>query len=106
MAWNSVLCIFMFVAYILYVFIGFFYLRKQAGITQESTFKEKFDGIRIRKERKWYFIFKYLKLLAIAFIIGQLYKANPLAALIPLMVIHLIDAGIVLFLKPYILDSG
>lgn len=34
MAWNSVLCIFMFVAYIVYVFISYFYLRKQAGISQ------------------------------------------------------------------------
>lgn len=47
-----------------------------------------------------------MKWLAIAFIIGQLYKTNPLAALIPLMIIHLVDAAILLFLKPYILDSG
>ena len=49
MVWNSILCIFMFVAYIAYVFIGYFYLRKQASFTNESTFKEKFDGIRIKK---------------------------------------------------------
>lgn len=66
------------------------------------TFKEKFDGIRLKKNFLWYFIFKYLKLVAIAFIIGQLYKTNPLAALIPLMVIHLADALIIGIKNPYI----
>lgn len=47
-----------------------------------------------------------MKWLAIAFLIGQLYKANPLAVLIPLMVIHLVDALIIAFRNPYIEDSG
>jgi hypothetical protein len=47
-----------------------------------------------------------MKWLAIAFIIGQLYKTNPLAALIPLMLIHAADALIILILRPYIDDSG
>jgi len=102
MGWNSALCIVMFVAYIVYVFLGFFYLRNQASYTQDSTFKEKFDGIRIKKDSLWYFVFKYLKWLAIAFIIGQLYKANPLISLIILMVIHLVDALIIIFRNPYI----
>lgn len=106
MGWNSALCIVMFVAYLAYVGLGFYYINSQADITQEMTFKEKFDGIRLKKSSRWYFIFKYVKLLAIAFIIGQTYKANPLAALIPLMAIHLTDAIIILVKNPYIEDSG
>ena len=37
---------------------------------------------------------------------AQLYKANPLAVLIPLLFIHLIDGLIVLFAKPYIMSEG
>jgi len=48
MGWNSALCIIMFVAYVLYVFLGYFYLKREGGITQALTFKEKFDGVRIR----------------------------------------------------------
>ena len=47
-----------------------------------------------------------MKWLAIAFLIGQLYKANPLAALLPLMFIHLADALIIALRNPYIEDSG
>lgn len=39
MAWNSVLCIVMLVAYVLYIFFGYFYLKRQGGITQSLTFK-------------------------------------------------------------------
>jgi hypothetical protein len=31
---------------------------------------------------------------------------NPLAVLIPLLFIHLLDAGIILYFKPYLLDAG
>jgi hypothetical protein len=34
MAWNSVLCIFMFVVYVLYCWVGFLYLWRQSGFTQ------------------------------------------------------------------------
>lgn len=106
MGWNSTLCIVMFVVYVAYIFLGWFYLRKKGQITQALTFKEKFDGIRIRVERLWYFIFRYFKLLIIAILISQLYAVNPLAVLIPLLFIHLLDAFVIFFLKPFLLDAG
>lgn len=96
----------MFVVYVAYIFLGWFYLRKKGQITQALTFKEKFDGIRIRVERLWYFIFRYFKLLIIAILISQLYAVNPLAVLIPLLFIHLLDAFVIFFLKPFLLDAG
>lgn len=106
MVWNSILCIVMFVAYVGYVFVGCYHLWERAGCTQVDTFKEIFDGTRIKGDRFWYFALRYLKLLAIAFIIGQLYSANPLAALIPLIVIHLADAAVITFLNPFIEGSN
>jgi hypothetical protein len=41
-------------------------------------------------------------MLAIALLISQLYKTNPLATLIPLIFIHIIDAIILLYLKPLV----
>lgn len=51
-------------------------------------------------------MFKYLKWVAIAFLIGQLYKFNPLATLIPLIAIHLLDGLVITFINPYIEDMG
>jgi len=47
-----------------------------------------------------------MKLFVIAILISQLYAANPLAVLIPLIFIHLLDAAVIFFLQPYLLDAG
>ena len=40
--WNSVLCIVMFVIFVLYPIGGFFWLRKMSGEMSDSTFRKKY----------------------------------------------------------------
>jgi hypothetical protein len=49
----------------------------------------------------YYFIIKYYKLLIIAILIGLLYDSNPLAVLIPLIFIHILDGIFILITKPF-----
>jgi hypothetical protein len=44
---------------------------------------------------------RYYKLLIIGLLIPLLYKANPLATLIPLLILHLADGIFIIVLKPY-----
>ena len=70
-----------------------------------QTFKPLYEDIRIENgSKQFYFIFQYYKYLVIGLLTGLLYAANPLATLIPLIVIHLADGFIVLFVKPYYLE--
>lgn len=39
MGWNATLCIIMFIAYIVYIFLGYFYLRRNSGFMQANTYK-------------------------------------------------------------------
>lgn len=99
---NSVLCIVMFVFFVLFPILGQIYLVRKKSTYNESTFRNKYSGIRINRQRILYYFWQYLKLLIIATLIAQLYKSNPLAVLIPLVIIHILDAVLVAVLKPYI----
>ena len=104
--WNSAVCIILFVLFVLYPFLAFVYLWKKSNTMSVSTFTNLYWSIRIRSKRLWYLPFKYIKLLIIALLIGLLYKANPLAILIPLMLIHLADALIIFLMKPFRLSEN
>ena len=67
----------------------------------DSTFRKKYEDIRIHSNRLFYFIWRYYKLLLIALLIGFLYDSNPVGILIPLIIVHVIDGLIIIFLKPF-----
>jgi hypothetical protein len=66
----------------------------------DSTFRRKYEDIRINSSKLFYFIWRYFKLLLIALLIGLLYDSNPVGILIPLIFVHVIDGLMILFLKP------
>lgn len=99
--WNSILCISMFVIFIVYPIIGFLWLRKMSGEMSESTFRKKYADIRIDSNRMFHFIWRYYKLFLIALLIGLLYNSNPLGVLIPLIIVHVLDGLIIIFVRPF-----
>lgn len=102
--WNSTILIVLFILAVLYPILGFLYLYRKYSSILRQTFNPLYFDIRIRGGKIFfYFIFKYYKLLLIALLIGLAYK-EPLASLIPLIVVNIVDGLILLFLKPYYLE--
>lgn len=99
--WNSVLCVIMFVLFVLYPIGGFLWLRKMSGEMSDSTFRKKYDDVRIHSNRLFYFVWRYFKLLLIALLIGFLSTSSPVGILIPLIIMHVFDGLIIIFLKPF-----
>lgn len=106
MVWNSILCIVFFIGYTIYPAITYlFYIKKERDFTSIKTFKSKFDGLRLESSKMYYFFIKYYKNFLIVFLISQLYAQNPLATLIPLILIHIADFAIIFKIKPYLEES-
>ena len=94
-----------FVLAVLYPTVGFLYIRNKFNSLSRQTFENLYFELRIEGGRKWfYFLFFYYKLLAIALLVGLLHAVNPLAVLIPLIVLNIVDAIILLTIKPYYLE--
>ena len=100
--WNSVLLIVFFIFVLLYPIIGFIYIYRRFDSMSRQTFHPLYFGLRIEGGRKFFFfIFQYYKLLTFALLIGLLYNANPLAVLIPLIIIHLAEAILIIVVRPF-----
>jgi hypothetical protein len=99
--WNSVLCIVMFVLFVGYPIAGFIYLKWRSGYQSEGTFQKNFEDVRVDRGRLWHFIWRYYRLLVIALLIALVYKGNPLAILIPLIIVHIVDGLIIVGFKPF-----
>ena len=69
------------------------------------SFESAYEGIRLQHGKIIYYFWPYLKLLIIATLVAQLYKTNPLAVLIPLVVIHIADAVLLYVYRPYLTDD-
>jgi hypothetical protein len=99
--WNSVVCIVMFVLFVLYPVVGFVFLWRTGGTMSENTFRKNFEDVRIAPDRLLHFVWRYYRLLLIALLIGLLYHGNPLVILIPLILVHIADGVIIILLKPF-----
>lgn len=98
--WNSILCVIMFAAVVVYPIVMWLILRNNADNLSDATFNNAFEEIRIDKEQLLYYPIRYYKLLLIAIIIVACYKTSPVVPLIILIFIHAIDAVLLIALKP------
>ena len=78
----------------------FIILKRQADGLSDPTFNAAFEELRVDKEKLWYYLVRYYKLLLIAAVIAFTYSTTPAAPLILLIVIHLADAIILIIAKP------
>ena len=85
----------------LYPIAGFFYLWRTGSTMSDSTFRKNFEDVRIAPGRLFHFIWRYYRFLLIALLIGLIVHGNPLAILIPLIVMHIVDGVIIILLKPF-----
>ena len=99
--WNSVVCIFMFVVFVLYPIAGFVFLWRTSSAMSDGTFRKNYEDVRVRPGALFHFIWRYYRLLLIALLIGLIYSGNPLAILIPLIIMHIADGVIILVFKPF-----
>ena len=104
-AGSQAICIICFVVFILAVVAIQIYLYRKAESLRVVSFESAYEGMRLRHGKIIYYFWPYLKLLIIATLVAQLYKANPLAVLIPLVLIHIADAVLLYVYRPYLTDD-
>lgn len=90
----------MFIALLIYPIVMFLILRSNANSLSDATFYNAYEEIRIDKDKLYYYLIRYYKLVLIALVIAVSYKSSPAIPLVILIVIHIADLGLLIGLKP------
>ena len=99
--WTSVLLIVLTLGVIIYPIVMFVWLKRIKDSTSVATFDSTYEELRICRDKLWYYVFRYYKLLVIAFFVTFLFDALGFIAPLILLALHLLDLLIILVGKPF-----
>ena len=100
-AWTIALLIVLTLGVIIYPIVMFVLLRRIKDSTSVATFDSTYEELRISRDRLWYYLFRYYKLLLIAFFVAFLFAAPGFYTAIILAALHLVDFLIIMIGKPF-----
>ena len=100
--WNHTIMILMLIFIVIaYPIFMTWYLKRIINTTSSTTFDISFEELRINRERVFYYLFRYLKLMIIAFVVSMLYAVTPIAALIILLILNFTDLLLIACARPF-----
>lgn len=99
--WTIALLIVLSLGVIIYPLVMFVLLRRIRDSTSVATYDSTYEELRISRDTLWYYLFRYYKLLLIAFFVAFLFAAPGYLTPIILAGLHLMDLIIIVGWKPF-----